>query len=85
VSSEAEFRAVLSQHPIGVGEGYYAGQVLCEGCHLCLGNPTEHLVKALAEALDPSYRPPGSPVRPETRRDDPRESQIVWTASEAAS
>lgn len=49
-------KAVLEQHLLEAGEGHYAGELICGGCHRCLGNPTNHLVQALSEALDPDYQ-----------------------------
>jgi hypothetical protein len=68
--TRAEFERVLAEHPLVAGEGRYAGLVICDGCHIGLGNPTKHLADALAEALDPSYRPSEprrGPNRPEYR------------------
>lgn len=67
---------VLAQHPLTVGEDYYAGQIVCGSCHLCLGDPNAHLFEALVEVLDPSRSTPEPAVQLSKR--DPRESQIVW-------
>jgi hypothetical protein len=69
-------REVLEQHPLIPGEGFYAGTIVCDGCHWVLGNPATHLLAMLAPVLDPDYTPPEAPHS--DKRLDPRESQIVW-------
>jgi hypothetical protein len=76
VSITAQIREVLSKHPLIVGEGYYAGQIICDGCHRCLGNPVEHLVKVLAQVLDPFYERPVLPEPQPVAPFDPHNSRF---------
>lgn len=71
-----QIAGVLAQHPLEAGEDYYAGQIVCGSCHLCLGDPGAHLLKALVEVLDPFHTRSEPAVQVSKR--DPRESQIVW-------
>lgn len=79
-----QIRAVLQKHPLIVGEDFYAGELICDGCHIVTSDMTEHLTRALAEALDPFYAPsePHRATNPVRADRDPRESQIVWYTSE---
>lgn len=55
-------RSVLEAHPLIAEKGFYAGRVICGGCHTVLGDPGRHLLEVLAAELDPFYTPV-EPVR----------------------
>lgn len=76
----AQIRAVLAQHPLRAEKGFYAGMVICDGCHVCFTDPTEHLLEALVAVLDPFHNPGSRPSeRPGGERaPDRRESQVRW-------
>jgi len=67
-------RELLQQHPLRPGDGRETGFIICDGCHLTLGDPVKHLHKVLAEALDPDYARPEAPQRAE--RPEYRESYL---------
>ena len=76
MSVSDRIREVLEQHPFIVGEGWYAGEIICNTCHLCT-DPSQHLRKFLAEALDPDYVEP-QPVSSPVRAPGQKESTIGW-------
>lgn len=73
-----QIRRVLNEHPLVAEKGFYAGVVICDSCHTCLGDPAQHLLKFLAPVLDPFYTPPEQAPKVSGRVRDPRESRIGW-------
>ena len=76
MSVSDRIREVLEQHPFIVGEGWYAGEIICNTCHLCT-DPSRHLHKFLAAALDPDYKPTDVSLPP-LRAPGQKESTIGW-------
>jgi hypothetical protein len=72
ITTRDVIRLVLEQHPLKV----FNGNVICDGCHLVLGFPEQHIGEVLADVLDPAYVPPTP--KSEASREDPRESYTLW-------
>ena len=61
---------VRAAHPFVEGEGFYAGCIICDTCHLVVLDPEAHLAA--------QFTPTPTPTPKREPRRDPRESQIDW-------